>query len=382
MARFATLRDTGASRFAQRICIATKPAEIADEWRLCESTGHSTVFQTMAWLEPWLDVVARDKRVEPLFVLARDRLSGAPQILLPLCRRREGALVSIEFPDLGASDYNAPLIADGFRPAPAEFALLWSEIRAALPPADILRIDKSPAMIGEAPNPLAGLSFMSRLTLGAWNLALPGSRTAYERDILGARHRKELARKRRRLEASGALRLVRARDPEEAIGVLRALADMRRARYVALGRHDILASDLFRAFYGHLLARAGGLAEAWTLEVGGARVAAMFGLRNAGAFHFLLSGFADGRWAAKSVGSVATGMMIAQAIEDGLHTFDFTIGNSPYKRHFGAVRHDLFGGAQALSYRALPQVAERRIKGSLRALLLPPPAPRAPVQWR
>ncbi len=86
----------------------------------------------------------------------------------------------------------------------------------------------------------------------------------------------------------------------------------------------------------------------------------------------------------KSAGSVAADRMIAQAIDEGLTRFDFTIGNAPYKRYFGAAREDLYGGAQALSYRALPQVAERRIKGSLRTLLLPPVAtqPSASPQLR
>lgn len=383
MARFAALPETSARR-ALRICVVANRADIADDWRLLEETGHATVFQTRAWLEPWYEIVAREKRIEPVFVLASDRTSGAPQLLLPLCRRREGSLVSIEFADLGASDYNAPLIAAGFRPPPSDFATLWTRIRAALPPADILRIDKSPAVIGKAPNPLTSLSFMNRLTLGAWGVALPGSHHAYVRELLTARHRKELARKRRRLEASGALRFSRARNATEAIAMLRQLADMRRNRFVALGRHDILAAEAFRAFYENLLMRVDTIAEAWALDVDGDRVAILFGLRYAGAFHFLLSGFADGEWAAKSVGSVAADMMIARTIEDGLQAFDFTIGNAPYKQHFGAVRCDLFGGAQALSYRALPQVAERRIKGSLRALLLPP-APKRPTQdqwWR
>jgi len=382
MARFAAFRETGAHRATSRIRVVANPADIADEWRLLEETGHATVFQTRAWLEPWCEIVARENRVEPVFVLASDRASGAPQMLLPFCRRREGSLVSIEFADLGASDYNAPLIAADFRPTQTEFATLWAGVRAALPAADILRIDKSPAMIGEAPNPLARLSFMSRLALGAWSVTLPADREVYARETLCARHRKELARKRRRLGASGALRLSRARNSTEAVAMLRLLADMRRERYIALDRHDILADNAFRAFYDNLLTRADAIAEAWALDVAGDRVAILFGLRHAGVFHFLLSGFADGEWAAKSVGGIAADMMIAQAIEDGLQTFDFTIGNAPYKRHFGAKRRDLFGGAQALSYRALPQVAERRIRGSLRALLLPPPASPALDQWK
>ncbi len=381
MARFSTFRETRTPCFTSEICVATRLSDVADDWRVLEETGHATVFQTRRWIEPLLRIAAPAAAAEPFFVLVRARASGAPQMLLPLCRRRRGALREIEFADLGASDYNAPLIAAGFRPTRAEFAALWTSIRAVLPAADILRIEKSPATIAGAPNPLAQLGFMHRLALAAWRLPLPETREAYEREILGARFRKELRRKRRRLEAIGALRLRKAADAGEAGRLLRELAAMRRDRYAALGRHDILADAAFRAFYEDALARADGFAEIHALEIDGVRVAALFGLRHADAFHFLLSGFEDGDWAAKSVGAVAADMMIGQAIEDGLAAFDFTIGNAPYKRYFGAARHDLFGGAQALSLRALPQVAERRIRDSLRALLLPG-ATSAPDHWR
>lgn len=384
MAPFSRHRETRARSSASDICVALDPADVAGDWRRLEEEGFATVFQTRRWLEPLARIAAPAEDAEPFYVLVRERDTGAPQMLLPLCLRRRGGPRAIEFLDLGASDYNAPLIARGFRPPAAEFAALWSSIRSALPPADILRIDKSPATIAGAPNPLAHLRFMRRLALGAWSVALPLSREAYEREMLGARFRKELRRKRRRLEACGALRLVRAREGAEAVLMLRELADMRRERYAALGRHDILDIGAFRAFYEELLAR-DGLAEIHALEIDGLRVAIQFGLRRAGAFHFLLSGFRDDAWAQKSAGSVAAGMMIAQAIDEGLATFDFTIGNAPYKRYFGAVRHDLFGGAQALSYRALPEVAERRIKGSLRAFLLPPqagPGAGSPGHWR
>ena len=382
MARFSTSRDTHTKDRASRIRVVADPASIADEWRTLETEGRATVFQTRAWISALLETAAKAEGAEPILVLAADATTGAPQMLLPLCRRRRDALSAIEFLDLGASDYNAPLLARDFDPAPSQFAALWARIRAALPPADILRIDKSPAMIGGAPNPLVQLPFMHRLTLGAWTLALPATRATYERDTLGARFRKELRRKRRRLEASGDVCLRKARDAHEAAGLLRDLAAMRRERYVALARHDILTDAAFRAFYQTLLARDDGPAEIHALEVGGERVATLFGLRHSSAFHFILSGFAGGDWATRSVGTVAADLMIESAIDEGLGLFDFTIGNAAYKRYFGATRCDLYGGAQALSLRALPQVAERRIKGALRTFLTPPERPAAAAYWR
>ena len=209
MARFSSDGVKQARHGAWRVHISTDRDAFRDEWTWLESAGAATVFQSRAWIDALCDVAATQD-IEPLFVLVTDAASSAPQMLLPLCRRTQNSLTAVEFLDLGASDYNAPLLASDFTPSPTEFSALWSAIRAALPAADILRIDKSPATICGRPNPLASLGFMHRLTLGAWSLRLPATREAYERDAIAPRVRKELYRKRRRLAEFGPLNLRKA----------------------------------------------------------------------------------------------------------------------------------------------------------------------------
>ncbi|MFV0279323.1 MAG: GNAT family N-acetyltransferase [Rhodoblastus sp.] len=369
MTRFVRSFASAAAPSTWDVRIVDDPREVAEQWRFLEESGHATAFQTRAWLQPWLDIVAPAHGAEPVFVLVSGYSDGAPKMLLPLCRRTWRTLRAIEFADLGASDYNAPLLANDFRPTPAQFAGLWAQIRARLPAADIVRIDKSPATVGEAPNPLADLPFMRRLSLGAWRLSLPGAREAYEREMLSAHARKTIKSKRRRLGTYGDLRLRWAGDRDEAVGMLRELVEMRSRRFTALGRHDILADPAFCAFYESLFSHPQNAAEICALDVGGARVALLFGLRCGETFLYLMSGFAADEWAARSVGSVATDLAIARAIAAGLRTFDFTIGNERFKRDFGARRYDLYGGAQTLTSRALPQVARSWLKGFLRERL-------------
>lgn len=354
----------------RQVIVTTDYPTIADDWRRLEETGHATVFQTRAWQEPLRRVLAPACGAEPLFVVARDVRTGAPDMLLPLCRRRDGWLNVVEFLDLGVCDYNAPLIAARFMPEREEFATLWRSIRAALPPGDMLCVDKSPALIGNAPNPLADLPGISPLRIGAWATALPDSRARYDAESLDRAFRKDLRRKRRRLAARGAVSFREARGRDDRAAMFAALVEMRSARFGALRRTDVCLQPAHRRFYDAVLARSPeGFARVFGLEVDGQLVAALFGLARPGVFSFLLSGFLEGVWTNASPGCLAVDGAIDQMIEEGVAVFDFTIGDGRQKRDFGAMRLPLYGGAEALGWRAVPYAARVRLKGALRTAL-------------
>jgi len=73
---------------------------------------------------------------------------------VPLIRRRESALRVIEFADAGLTDYNAPALAADAQDVIGPDAALRG-LRAALPPADLLRLTKMPRRLGARANPLA-----------------------------------------------------------------------------------------------------------------------------------------------------------------------------------------------------------------------------------
>lgn len=367
---------SGAIPFARRIrldhdvLVVEEPERVAEDWRYLEQNGHATAFQTRAWLEPWLRTIAPAAGARPIFVLARDRKSGEPHMLLPLCLRRIGRLDAIEFADLGVSDYNAPLLGPNFHQSRADFSALWARVRAMLPKSDLLRFDKSPAMIGAARNPLADLGGLRPLRLGAWSVPLPQSRELYESQALAPSLAKELRRKRRRIAQRGELRFFKATTREDTRRLFAALTEMRSARFDDLGRSNILADETCRRFYESLaLDGANGCAELHGVEVDGVLVAVLFGLRHAGAYSLLLSGFLADEWKSCSLGNVSVDLMMSAAIDEGLDVFDFTIGDAACKGDFGAQRMTLYGGVQAQSMRALRRAAESRLKGAVRTLL-------------
>ncbi|MFV0281442.1 MAG: GNAT family N-acetyltransferase, partial [Rhodoblastus sp.] len=306
---------------------------------------------------PWYAILAPHFGAAPLFVRVRDAASGAPLMLLPLVRRREGGLVVVEFADLGVSDYHAPLLASHAPALYAHESLLWAQIEAALRPADILRFEKAPPFVAAARNPLFDLA-RRHMNFCAWDLRLGAGRAAFEENLPDQAFRRELARKNRRIGGRGR---VCFREETEAAGLARAfeiLCAQRAARFARLGRSDILQSAPFRAFYETVaLAPHNRIARLFTLSVDDEIVATNFGLQRKERFCLVMSTIGDERWKSASPGNVAIDRLVSLLIEERSGALDFTIGDEPYKKKFGAIESELGAGLVSMSWRGSPQLA-------------------------
>ena len=220
-----------------------------------------------------------------MFLIVRDRAARRPAALFALCVRRRFGVKVVEFPDLGVTDYNAPLCARDLALTDAELDALWAQARLAIPGADVFVFEKLPEAIYGRPMPFARLSWLKPMRLRCWTLALPASRANYDRTALRARDRKEQRRKRRNLvERLGELRLVEAAG-DEAAGVFAALKAMRAARFRRQGRRDLLQEPRFARFYEALALRGEpGFVSLVSVSAGEREIAALLGLRHADAY--------------------------------------------------------------------------------------------------
>lgn len=311
-------------------------------------------FQRLAWLAPWYEIVAPRHCARPVFVTVREIASGRPVLFLPLCQRRWRGLRLIEFAGFGVSDYNAPLLAEGFEPTPSELDRLWPRILRALPAADLIRFDRVPERILGRPIAFARLGWLRPMELAAWMLDLPDKAQAYDDHILSAKTRKENRRKTRRLhEKVGDFQLEPARATATADLYLETLRRQRGARF---GADNNLDHPCFLAFYravihGHLDT----LAEIWALKAGERILATHLALRGPRAYLLIMHGF-DATLDGGAAGIVALDQMIRQRIALGDRHFDFTIGNECYKQQFGVKRvmlHEGFYPASPLGTAAI-----------------------------
>jgi CelD/BcsL family acetyltransferase involved in cellulose biosynthesis len=308
-------------------------------WEALESGGIGTPFQSFIWVSTLADTVGRSLGAETFVVIVRDPASGRDLLLMPLIRRRLGPARIIEFADLGVSDYNAPIIAPEILAAPGRLAAAWEQAISALPKADIIRINKIADQVGPRPNPLLGIECCWPKETQSWRINLPDRWEDYENDILSRKLRGNLRRDFRKLETFGAVSHVNAADRATAGQIFEALCAHRVARFARLRRSNILDNAAYREFYRQVLSHglSSGLASISALRVGNEIVATLLGLRWQGAYFALIPSMAEGGPQVHGIGKLMNWLEIREMHARGCRFFDFTIGNEPYKRDYGAT---------------------------------------------
>jgi CelD/BcsL family acetyltransferase involved in cellulose biosynthesis len=296
--------------------------------------SRASAFQHPLWLDRLYAKLARRLNAEPIVITARRRHNGQLAMLLPLLRRRHGAVRVIEFADLQVSDYAAPVCDD------ITFAQLASDrearerIRAHLKPYDLLRVQK----IGQNAPPLEQLFGVDRRTfmgMSAHAVELSAPFSQWQMENIAPSYRKELDKKRRQLNRKGAVRFECARDPELIKSTFYAMREYRKERFE--GR-DLLQQPLYFDFYMDIALHGGtsGFSRTYTLSVNGQPIGGVWGLFHQGHFLVLLGGFDLNTYKNQSIGALTFSDIAHDCIERGDVLLDFTIGDESYKRLFGA----------------------------------------------
>ena len=326
-------------------------AAVEDDWARLESEGILTPFQTRACLHPLYAILAAGLRAKPLFVVVRDRQTSRPAMLLPLCSRRRLGLKMVEFADLGASDYNAPLLSRDFNPSPGEWQALWREISRRLTGGSILRLQKMPATIEGRANPLVAGQASRPMSVGAWSIDLPATLRDYDEHVLTPTFRRELAKKERRLAKRGPVVFFTATTVADRRRVFEVLTRQRQIRCDEMGRRNDLGDPLVRRFRDALVEAdaAASPIRLSALQVGNDIVATMFALDHRGARHVVMTTFEGGQWKSCSPGSILTHKAIERCLAEGIRAFDLTIGDECYKRDFGTTRQPLYSYTKPLT---------------------------------
>ena len=349
------------------IDVARSWGDVEGAWRGLPPESLPTGFQHADWLGAWYRTIGSRAEVEPVIVTARDAASGELALALPLVRRLRGRLRVIEFADLGVTDYNAPVVGPAAPGDAAGFRALWREVRRALPGADLLSLEKMPGELGARANPLALHGSASPSTLGGNVLHVPGAWEGWRRS-LDRPVRKEIERSWRVfLKHDGAAFRV-VEEAGEAGRVLARLSRLQSERVRELGLPYLLDEPAYDRFYGELLQ--GGLASGrvvlTALVAGEEVVAALLGIIEGRTYAMVRLGQAGGAWRNCSPGRLVIEGTMAALHARGVESFDFTIGDYPYKRRFGVAPRPLFEVAEALSMRGTGSVAARRLRALAR----------------
>ncbi len=344
-----------------RVQIGSSFAAERERWAEMAKDGACLAFQSGTWLDSWANTKGRDDAIEMLAVTVCDD-NGGPIMALPLVRER-GLVTRIVFADGGLSDYNAPILTR-HAPQDAIGALaLWRALVAALPSCDQILLERMPQRVGDLLNPLALLPGIAPSVVGGLSLGMPEDFDAWLR-AKPRRYRMEIGRCARLFELLPNARFERVSEDRDT--VMEALESIQRDRIATLGRRYTLDGDAEQRFYRELAANRSGSGILTALRVGDETAAALLGLRLASTYVMLrIAG-------APAHGNISPArQLIVRTMEhlraDGVTTFDFGLGDYPYKRKLGGEPVLLCDLTASRSLTGLVDTARVRLKARLRA---------------
>jgi CelD/BcsL family acetyltransferase involved in cellulose biosynthesis len=312
---------------------------LSEEYATLFAESCATAFQHPIWLDAIYDKLVPRLNVEPLIVIVREAANGRLVMLLPLVRRRYRGLRTIEFADLGVSDYVAPVASEATIDAIAADPFACRRIKALLKPFDMLRIRKlrSPS---ESVQRLLGATACSEIPMSAYAVPLGPDFAAWRADKISTSYRKELDKKSRQLHRKGQVVFDCVTDAETIEATLLKMREYRRPRFET---GDLLQDQIYFDFYLDVAIRArSSLARLYSTLMDGVPIAGAMALSHKGSLLVILTGFDHDNYKSQSLGSLIFEMIAKHGISVGDRELDFTIGDEPYKVLFGAQKSPIY----------------------------------------
>ena len=313
---------------------------------LFDSSG-ATAFQHPIWLDSIYAKLAPVARAKPLVVVVRYRATGALAMVLPLLRVRRGPMRMVEFADLRVSDYLAPVCNLEVLSELQQDEKACGEIRRLVGPFDLLRMPKLPDGRVSLENLLQAPRRVMMDT-NSYSVVLTAPFDQWRAGALNPSYQKELARKLRQIQKQGVVSFSVCDDKSSIEVAMEAMKQFRGPRFHAQGDGDLLQRREYFDFYSDVAFRGtGSFVRLYTLKIDGNVIAAAFGLCHKGSFLVILPAFDAAGYKKYSVGALLFEQVGRDCIERGDQILDFTIGDEPYKRLFGAKPSPMWSVTQA-----------------------------------
>ena len=297
----------------------------------------ATAFQHPLWLDGIYRKLAPASGAKPLIVVLRYRANGALAMVLPLLRVRRGPIRTVEFADLRVSDYLAPACSAKVFSEVLGDERACREIQRLIRPFDLLRIPKLPDGGEIAIEKLLAAPGRLVMESSAYSVALIAPFEQWRATVLDRSYQKELAKKLRQLQKKGELGLSCCEDTSSIVSALEVMKKLRGPRFHSRGDGDLLQRPEYFDFYSDMAVRGvGSFVRLYALKMDGREIAAVLGLCHNGSFLIIMSAFDVDGYKSQSLGALMFEQVARDCIERGDQMLDFTIGDEPYKRLFGA----------------------------------------------
>jgi CelD/BcsL family acetyltransferase involved in cellulose biosynthesis len=306
------------------------------------------VYQSREFLEVWMASIGKARRARCFLVVVKDG-GNNPVLYLPLViESRFGGRI-LRFMDAGVADFNAPILVAGAELTRGEFLTIWSEIRALLPPVDLVDLKKIASDVCGARNPLTFLdchpyeSSGHAVELGAWH-----ENAASDPSL--CRMRKKLLRQRQRLSKLGPTQFLVNPPRSQLPALVERLTHLKREQYLRTSGRDFFATPGIRDFYTRMTApeRLGRISHVSALVCGDKIVSTHLGFIGRGRFYYVLPAFDTG-YRSLAVGILLLDHLIEQCSQESYAVFDLGEGDFSYKTKWATHRLPLMACEQAVT---------------------------------
>lgn len=338
-ARAEELGAAAAQKPIARVEIFRDPQAVEPAWAELEALAPATLYQTRAFLLPWIETLGAMRAVAPLFILGRDA-QDRPAILLCLGIERHGPFRIAGFLGGKETNFNLPLLRPDVALDAADVRDLLRDAAKALgrdAPHCFMLVNQPHAWDGLA-NPLASLPHQASPSFAYVTALTPNGETflaaKWSKDT-----RKKLRKKEARLAEVGVVTAITNDTPASAKAIVDAFLAQKIARSEAQAYDADFATPEMRSFLERLaLPRDGhGPVEFYALEFcaltcGDKLVATYAGGAHRNHFSCFINSFdADPEIAKSSPGDLLLMRLIAAQCDKGRAGFDLGIGEARYK---------------------------------------------------
>jgi CelD/BcsL family acetyltransferase involved in cellulose biosynthesis len=330
-----------------KITVHRSIAAVEADWAELEAIAPASVYQTRAFLIPWIETLGRARDIDPFFVVAKDANETAIALLC-LGVQRRGWFKAGMFLGGKESNFNLGLFRPGIHFSAADLRHLLHEAASALgsEAPHIFILKNQPHLWGAIQNPLAQLPQVESASFAyATELARDAQNFLTRR--LSKDSRKKLRKKEERLATQGDLTLITGDTPENARRILNAffLEKIRRCEEQQIPTD--FADVATRAFFDRLSQQKTADGRAW-LELSGLTlndriIATYAGAAHRGRFSAMVNSFdSDPIIAKSSPGDLLLMKLVATQCANGRSSFDLGIGEARYKMTYCDTTVPLF----------------------------------------
>ena len=317
---------------------------LGEEYGDLFQNSHATTFQSPLWLHHMYKDLIPELGVDPIIVTVRDMQSDALRLVLPLVRSRYAGLSCIEPADLGICDYNAVVASHELEESFYSDEDLRDEIMKGLKPYHLVFFRKLRGECGVISH-VMGRAKVGEMENSSHDVELWAPYEDWKSKTMSTSFRKELRRKRRKLESFGEVTFEILDDEAEIRQAMALMREQRGQRY----EDDLFQEDAYFEFYSTIAVKGSqnGTAQMAVLKAGSDIVATEFGLIHDRCYHFILGGLDMHNFAKASPGILVMDYVLEHRVAEGDTRADFTIGDEAYKAKYGATPNQLMHMAKA-----------------------------------